>query len=171
MPKYQKKPDGTRYHPAYGRIMTHEGYATRIFWSRAMLDYLCRHYPNTINDELAGCLGVSKTTLSRKARELGLEKDPAWLAAVYDERRRIGQAVSRRNGNSGQFRKGGHANRGGEFGHRPPLTDEQVRKRSESMRRWYRLHPDAARDKARKAAETRRARRGPGLSSGGTEPG
>ena len=156
-PKYTRVPDGTRYHQAYGRIMVHEGYATRIFWSKAMLDYLRRHYPDTRNDELAGCLGVSKSTLARKARELKLEKDPAWLAAVWDESRRIGQAVIRKHGNSGQFRKGVHANPAGEFGRRPPLTDEQKRKRSESMRRWYRLHPEEARAKARKLWETRRA--------------
>lgn len=157
-PKYIRKPDGTRYHPAYGRIMTHEGYATRIFWSKAMIGYLRRHYPTTINEELAGCLGVSKTTLARKARELNLEKDPAWLAAVYDERRRMGQEVTRRKGNSGQFRKGRRANPEGEFGRRPPLTDEQKRKRSESLRRWYLQHPGEARTKAVKAAATRRER-------------
>ena len=67
MTKYQRKPEGTRYNPAYGRIMTHEGYATRIFWSKAMIDYLRRHFATTLNDELAGCLGVSRRTMIRKA--------------------------------------------------------------------------------------------------------
>ena len=166
-PKYERKPDGTRYNPAYGRIMTHEGYANRIFWSREMIDYLQRHYPTTLNEELAGCLGVSKTTLARKARELKLEKDPAWLAAVYDERRRMAHAANRMNGNSGQFRKGRRSNPAGEFGSRAPLTDEQVRKRAEGMRRWYRLHPEEARAKARKAWETRLARRATSSGDGG----
>lgn len=164
MTKYIRKPDGTRYHPAYGRIMTHDGYATRIFWSKAMLDYLHRHYATTVNKELAGCLGVSMSTLARKARELGLEKDPAWLATVHEENRRLGQVASRKYGNKGQFKKGGHAYRNGEFGTRPPLTDEQIQRRSESMRRWYRTHPEEARAKCSKAWKTRRGKREEGNS-------
>ena len=68
MATYQRKPDGARYHPAYDRIMEHQGYALRIYWSTSMLDYLRKHYPTTLNEELAGCLGVSQRTMIRKAR-------------------------------------------------------------------------------------------------------
>ena len=153
---YTRKPDLLYYDAATGRTMEHKGYATRIHWSKDMTDYLRRHFPTTTNEELAGCLGVSQRTMVRKARELGLEKDPQWLREIWDERRRIGQAVSRKRGNSGQFKKGERRNPDGEFkpGHR--LTAEQEQKRSESMRRWYRLNPDKARQRAAKVWATRR---------------
>lgn len=169
MTKYQRKPEGTRYNPAYGRIMTHEGYATRIFWSKAMLDYLRRHFATTLNDELAGCLGVSRRTMIRKARELGLEKDHAWLAGVWEERRLMAQSATRRHGNSGQFKKGCRFNPEWEFGRRPPLTDEQRRKQSEGLKRWNLLHPEESRARARKAWETRRARKAQRMASGNVQ--
>ena len=154
-----RTPYGTRYHPAYGRIMTHEGYATRIFWNTAMLDYLRRHYPTTLNEELAGCLGVSLRTLVRKARELGLVKDPAWLTAVWNERLYLANAAYRRKGNPGGFKKGVRSNPDGEFkpGHKE--SPEAKKKRIKRLRRWYMTHPTKARAKALKAAETRRANR------------
>lgn len=108
---YTPKKDGLYHDPSTGRTMEHRHYATRIYWSTTMTDYLRRHFPTTLNDELAGCLGMSPRTMIRKARELGLQKDPAWLKAVWDERRRMAHAASRhQGGNSGQFRKGEHAN-------------------------------------------------------------
>lgn len=47
-----------------------------------MLSDLKRHYPTTKNKELAELLGVSERTLVRKARELGIGKNPEWLASV-----------------------------------------------------------------------------------------
>lgn len=153
---YKRKPDRIYLDPKTGRTMQHEGYATRIHWSTAMLDYLRRHFPTTTNEEMAGCIGVSPRTLVRKARELGLEKDPAWLSQIWNERRLMAQCVASRKGNPGCFKKGERRNPDGEFkpGHR--LTPEQEQKRSESMRRWYRNHPDEVRQKAAKAWETRR---------------
>lgn len=153
---YQRKKDGLYHDPKTGRTMQHEGYATRIHWSAAMLDYLRRHFPTTLNEELAGCIGVSPRTLVRKARELGLEKDPQWLSQIYEERRRMAHCAANRKGNPGCFKKGERRNPDGEFkpGHR--LTPEQEQKRSESMRRWYRLHPAEARQKTAKMWETRR---------------
>lgn len=157
MAKYQRKPDDIRYHEYYGRIMEHQGHATRIHWSTQMLDYLRRHFPNTLNEELAGCLGVSQRTMTRKACELGLEKDPKWLSTVYDERRQMAHASSKRKGIPGGFKKGEHRNPAGEFKPGHKLSGESLSKFSESMKRWYRLHPVEARAKAMKAWETRRA--------------
>ena len=157
MATYQRKPDGARYHPAYDRIMEHQGYALRIYWSTSMLDYLRKHYPTTLNEELAGCLGVSQRTMIRKARELGLEKDPEWLAAVWDERRKLVHVISKRKGYPGGFKKGERANPAGEFKAGEPRSEEMKRKQGEGMKRWYRLHRNEARAKALKAWETRRA--------------
>lgn len=154
---YTPKRDGLYHDPRTGRTMEHRHYATRIYWSAAMTDYLRRHFPTTLNDELAGCLGVSPRTMIRKARELGLQKDPAWLKAVWDERRRMAHAASRhQGGNSGQFRKGEHANPDGEFrpGHR--LTDEQRQRQAEAIRRYNRRHPQELKARGAKIWATRR---------------
>ena len=148
---------GIYYNEKMGRIMEHNGYTTRIFWNAQMLDYLRRHYPTTLNEELAGCLGVSKRTMIRKARELGLQKDPGWLAAVWEERRRLAHVISKRKGYPGGFRKGEHTNPAGEFKPGHKLSDEERARKSEQMKRWYRRHPAEARAKALKAWETRRA--------------
>lgn len=153
---YQSARQGVYYNPKVGRIVEHEHYATRIFWNTQMLDYLRQHYPTTLNDELADCLGVSPRTMIRKARELGLEKDPQWLAGVWEERRKMAHAVAKRKGYPGAFKKGEHAYPAGEFkpGRKP--SAEETSKRSESMKRWYRYNRKAASDKALKAWETRR---------------
>lgn len=159
MSTYIKKQDGIRYHPSYGRLMEHRGHSLRIYWNNQMLDYLRRHFPTMLNDELAGCLGVSSRTVVRKARELGLQKDPEWLAVIWAERRRLGQIISKRNGNyPGKFKKGEHRNPAGEFKTGHQLTDEQKAKRSESVRKYYRTHPHVAKAKALKAWETRRSK-------------
>lgn len=74
-----------------------------------------------LNDELSGWLGVSVRTVVRKARELGLEKDSAWLKGIYDEHRKMAVASTKVNGNAGTFRKGYHASPATEFkkGHIP----------------------------------------------------
>jgi len=153
---YQPARQGVYYNPKVGRIVEHHHYATRIFWNTEMLDYLRRHFPTTLNDELAGCLGVSPRTMIRKARELGLEKDPKWLAEVWEERRKMAHVIAKKKGYPGGFKKGERANPAGEFkpGRKP--SAEETAKHAENMRRWYRRNPDKAREKALKAWETRR---------------
>ena len=154
---YKPARQGVYYNPKVGRIIEHHHHVTRIFWNTQMIDYLRQHFPTTFNDELAGCLGVSQRTMIRKARELGLEKDPEWLSAVWDEHRQLAHIVSKRKGYPGGFKKGEHPNPAGEFkpGRKP--SAEETSKRSESMKRWYKRHPLEARAKALKAWETRRA--------------
>jgi hypothetical protein len=154
--KYQRIPQGIAYHPGYGRIMEHKGNGMRIYWSPQMLGYLSRHYSTTLNEELAGCLGVSMRTVIRKARELNLEKDPSWLAQIYEERRLMAQAEAKRRGYPGAFPKGKHSNPEGEFKPGHKMSQDAEMKRRESMRRWQRLHPDVARERGLKAWETRR---------------
>ena len=73
--KHRKVADGTFMHRTLGRLVEHKGYSTRIFWNGNMLSIMRRHYHNTLNRELAEMLGVSERSVTRKAREMGLEKD------------------------------------------------------------------------------------------------
>ena len=148
----------TYYHPRKKRVVEHDGYSVRIFWSRQMLDDLRRLFPTSKNQDLAEYLGVSPRTVVRKAREMGLEKDQDWLTGVWDSHRRMAHMASRAKGYPGCFQKGRHSNPDGEFKQGHKLTTEQLAKRSESLKTWYRLHPTASRAKARKAWETRRER-------------
>lgn len=155
---YQKVKDGVFFNAKMGRLVNHQGYATSIHWSPSMLDYLRRHFPTMLNDELAGCLGVSPRTVIRKARQLGLQKDEQWLAEVWEERRKMAQCASKRKGHPGAFKKGVRANPAGEFKKGQTCSPEVEQKRVDSMKRWYKQHPVAASAKARKAWDTRRAR-------------
>ena len=102
----RKVPDGCFLHKSIGRIVEHKGCSTRIFWSGNMLSLLERYYPTTKNEEVAEIIGVSSRTLIRKARELGLSKDPDWLKGIYNFNRRDAQAESKRRGYPGAFKLG-----------------------------------------------------------------
>lgn len=103
---YKKKPDGIFWNKEKQRTYVHKGYSTSIFWSKQMIDDIKRYYPTTKNEELAGMLGVSQSTLIRKARELGLDKDREWLLGIWEERRMIAHAISKKKGYPGTFQKG-----------------------------------------------------------------
>lgn len=156
---YQKKKDGLFYSPERGRVMEHRGYATRIFWNKQMLDDLRRMFPTTLNEELAGFLCVSQRTMVRKARELGLVKDPRWLRDIWEERRKWAHMASAAQGHPGGFQKGQRANPAGEFkpGHKP--TAETIAKQAAGRRKWNMLNPDKVRARVLKAAETRKRKR------------
>ncbi len=112
------------FHPKLQRIVTRDHYATRIFWSRQMIDLLKTHFPTTLNEEMAGLLGVSVRTMLRKARELGLEKDRQWLTAIWDERCLMAHVSSKRLGYPGSIKKGQHLSPATEFKKRT-LTIQQ----------------------------------------------
>lgn len=153
---YNKVPDGVFFNQKMGRIVNHQGYATRIHWSKTMLDYLKSNFATTLNEDLSEWLGVSQRTMIRKARELGLQKDQEWLNEVWEQRRKQAQMVRRTKGNPGGFRKGAHACPECEFkpGHKP--TQEEKERMSEGMKAYWRRHPIEAKQKAYKAWETRR---------------
>lgn len=104
--KYIKVPDGRFLHKTKGRLVEHNGYSTSILWSGNMLSLLQRYFPTTRNEELAELVGVSSRTLVRKARQLGLVKDPVWLKEIYNLNRRAAQAENKRKGPQGSFKKG-----------------------------------------------------------------
>lgn len=89
---YTRKPEGIYYNANKGRLMEHRGYGTRIYWSGDMLSLIRREFPTTLNEELAGMLGLSK--------------DPQWLAKIWDERRAWALAAARRKGYPGCFKPG-----------------------------------------------------------------
>jgi len=154
--KYEPVREGTFYSAKHGRIVVHHGYSVRIHWSKDMLDYLRQHYPTTLNDELAGCLGVSPRTMIRKARELGLQKDEKWLASVWEERRKMAQVESKRKGYPGGFPKGVRSNPDGEFKKGHVESEETKAKRIAAVKRWCWLNPEKVMKRALKTAETRR---------------
>ncbi len=98
--------DGVRYDNKKGRLIEHNGRSHRIYWTKQMLSDIKRMYPTTLNEELAGILGVSQRTLIRKARELGLEKNSQWLLQVWEQHRRMANLASMVKGYPGTFKKG-----------------------------------------------------------------
>ena len=154
---YKKVKDGIFYNEKMGRIVEHNGYSTRIFWSTQMLDYLKRHYATTLNDELAGCLGVSRSSLIRKAHELGLKKDAAWLKGINHEHGIMAYVESKRLGNPGAFKKGERRSPETEFKKGRTVSEEMRAKMSEGVRKYNRRHPLELKLRAKKIWETRRA--------------
>ena len=156
---YKKAKEGIYFNEKLGRVVEHHGYSTRLHWSRDMIDYLRRNYATTFNEELAGCLGVSQTSMRRKARELGLTKDPAWLKEVWDERRRWAHISSRKKGYPGRIRKGERRSPDTMFKKGHVETDEQKQKRIDTIHRYAMTHPEEMRQRGLKAWRTRLARK------------
>lgn len=107
-----------------------------IEWTPQMLKLLHMFFPTMFNDALAKWLGVSPRTLIRKARELGLEKEPGFLEKRKDDiQRKAGDARRQRGDREGTwFKKGIRHNPAGEFkpGHKE--TPETKAKRSAALK-------------------------------------
>lgn len=156
--KTRKVPDGILVNPETGRKIEHHGTSRRIYWDRRMLDELKRLFPTTKNDDLAEILGVSQRTIIRKARELGLEKDSAWMHDIVMRHQKMASFESRRKGYPGHFKKGEHICPENEFkpGHKE--SEESKAKRIASLKKWYRVHPFAAKERGKRISETKRNR-------------
>lgn len=136
--KYRKKrPDGILRDNKTGRIIEKKGCMIRLFWSKQMIDDIKRYYPYMINEDLAGMLGVSPRTLTRKARELGLNKDNEWLNKKWSDNRLLANVIAKKKGYPGAFPKGFHNNPDGEFrpGHR--CSPEIEAKRVAALRKYH----------------------------------
>ena len=120
MRNYIPKPQGIFYDPKRQRAMEHKGAGTRIYWSPQMISELRRWYPTKLNAEVAELLGLSVRTIIRKARELGLVKDPEWLAAIWDERRYWASVARKAKGYPGCFKPGNMI--GAEYRFKPKTT-------------------------------------------------
>ena len=101
-----------------------------------MLKLLRDFFPTMFNEALAKWIGVSPRTLIRKARELGIEKEPGFLQKRKDDiHRRAGDALRERGDREGTwFKKGIRHNPAGEFkpGHKE--SPETKAKRSAALK-------------------------------------
>ena len=95
-----------KYSSKKGRLMEIDGRARRIYWSGDMLSLLRREFPTTINEELAGMLGISARSVTRKAAELGLKKNQEWLTKLWSERMFWARIKSKQLGYPGTFKPG-----------------------------------------------------------------
>lgn len=75
---------------------------TKIVLTPEQQDWLREHFATTLNKDVAAHLGVSLRTTVRLARELGLEKDPAWFHGVVMERCAMMAEANRGEGNAGK---------------------------------------------------------------------
>ena len=101
-----KKVPNRVFQDELGRMMEHKDNRTRLYWSEYMLQKLTRLFPATKNEDLAIEFNMSRRTVVRKARELGLEKDRSWLQALARKNCQYMRVLNLCYGNSGQFQKG-----------------------------------------------------------------
>jgi len=127
---------GDVYRGEDGRLYVHNGHGGRlIYWSKQMLDDFRRLFPVTSSEELRGIFGMSGTTITRKARELGLRKSPEYIKRVRGSAVRLAHAGLMRKYASG-WRGNGEKNlvkykKGHKF------TAEELAKRSAAARRRF----------------------------------
>lgn len=110
--------------------LTHNtiGSGTSIHWTNSMIATLKNEFAITTNDDLALILGVSKRSVCRKAKELGLKKNMAWLRAMFQSHVRLAIGQNKLVGNGGKF-KSGHAPTASCFkpGHVPATIQPVIR--------------------------------------------
>ena len=149
---YTKKPEGVFRDPRIGKIYEQRNGARHCHWSAQMVGELKRMYATTKNEELAEFLGVSPRAVVRKARELGLAKDPKWQRDISAFNVRFAIAKNRIEGNAGRFPKGHQSDTQFKPGHkqspevRAKLAAAQKRswhslarrqRQSEMMKEWW----------------------------------
>ena len=62
----------------------------RVDWTEEKIAYLIEHYPTDTADDIADVIGCSDDTVSKKAKSLGLKKDPSFKKSNF-----IGRYVKR----------------------------------------------------------------------------
>lgn len=100
------QPNGIRYNADTGRKILKQGYSRKIYWDGNMLSVLRRYFPNTRNEEVAEMLGVSPRTVVRKARELGIYKDPDFCKDMSRQAALLAYSKNKREGYKNLFPKG-----------------------------------------------------------------
>lgn len=123
-----------------------------------MLGYLRKNYARTLNRELCDHLCMSERTMIRKARELGLSKDPRWLEEVWEERRQLAHMIARAKGYPGRIVPGDGRGEAHRFKAGHTLTDDQKEKRAAAIHEWAKRHRKETRERMLKAWETRRGK-------------
>lgn len=130
-----------RYNKSVGRIVHVAGRSRSVFWSKQMEDELRRIFPRSFNAELCEYFGLSQRTILRKARQMGLQKDPEWQHQNCLHSARMAHIAARAKGYPGHFKKGHPAN---EFsfkkGHKE--SEEVKQKRVATLRRTLLIRPE-----------------------------
>lgn len=109
----RKVPDGIRLN-ANGQAVEHRGNSTRLYWGEQKIKDFRRIFPVNTNEDVAIDMGCSVRTVVRRAREMGLEKDPYWLQNVWNKNRKLAHGINKICGNSANltnFIEGGKAHR------------------------------------------------------------
>ena len=102
---------------------------TGIEWTDEMVDIITSKFATSFNRDLADELGVSMRTMIRKARELGLEKEPGFLDK---NRKKISQmARDARSPNPTKGQKGWSVPA---MKNNPELIERVHRKRNETIK-------------------------------------
>jgi len=73
----------------------------KVVWSQEMIDILKKKFPTEYNKYLAIEIGISVRTLIRKARELGIDKEPGFCEIRRDEISRLARAFRPPNATKG----------------------------------------------------------------------
>lgn len=133
----RKVPDGIRLN-AYGQVTEKRGKSVRLHWGEVKVKDFKRLYPFNTNEDVAIEMGCSVRTVVRRAREMGLEKDPDWLQNVWNKNRKLAHSINKICGNKADltnFIEGGKKYRfTSETAHPKHETPEQ---RSERLRRAW----------------------------------
>ena len=106
-----------------------------IQWTPQMLKLITTFFPMMSNKPLAKWLGISISTLRRKARELGLHKKEDYIKKKHKE---IGQLLSESHKNNEklkatQIKKGEHRGRETEFKKGQKMSPEMIAKRTATL--------------------------------------
>lgn len=106
-----------------------------VIWTPQMLKLITTFFPMMSNKPLAKWLGISISTLRRKARELGLHKKEDYIKKKHKE---IGQLLSESHKNNEklkatQIKKGEHRGRETEFKKGQKMSPEMIAKRTATL--------------------------------------
>ena len=98
----------TFYDAATGRIYRHHTGCITIVrvWTGQMIEDLRRWYSTSTNAELADLLGVSRYSVQRKAKQLGLQKDANWLHKLHRQSLMWARIRNNKLGGRGRFQPG-----------------------------------------------------------------
>lgn len=89
-----KVPDGIRVNHQ-GKVVQKNGSSVRLYWHEQKVRDFKRLFPFNTNEDVAVDMECSVRTVTRRARELGLKKDPRWLESVWNKNRKMAHTVNK----------------------------------------------------------------------------